>query len=95
MLLPMCNDNAPGAASSAPLYQIRLGGELGPEWADWFDGMAITPAGDGDTLLTGELPDQPALYGVLHKLRDLGLPLLALYRLEPAPQLPDAEGEIS
>jgi hypothetical protein len=63
----------------APLYQIRLKGHLGREWADWFDGMAVDLTEEGDTLLTGPVADQAALHGLLKKVRDLGLPLLAVH----------------
>ncbi len=62
----------------ATTYEIRIAGQLGAEWADWFDGMAITPAPDGVTRLTGVVTDQSALYGLLRKVRDLGLTLLAV-----------------
>jgi len=62
----------------APVYEIRIRGKLDARWAEWFDGLAIAPDGRGDTLLTGVLQDQAALYGVLRKLRDLGLPLIAV-----------------
>ena len=64
------------------VYEIRVSGSLEPRWADWFDGLSITPVGDEETLLTGTVVDQAALHGVLHKIRDLGLPLLAVRRLE-------------
>ena len=66
-----------------PVYQIRVKGRLGPRWAGWFEGLTIAPAGDGDTLLTGPVVDQAALHGLLRKVRDLGLPLLSVMRLEP------------
>ena len=66
------------AADTAARYQIRVKGQLGPGWASWFEGMAVTPDASGDTLLTGEVADQAALYGLLKKVRDLGLPLLAV-----------------
>jgi hypothetical protein len=59
-------------------YEIRVAGQLGAEWADWFDGLTITPEPDGNTRLTGLVADQSALYGLLRKLRDLGLTLLAV-----------------
>ena len=67
---------------SEPLiYQIRLKGQLGSEWAEWFGGLTITLADNGETLLTGPVIDQAALYGVLKKIRDLGLPLISVNRV--------------
>ena len=63
-------------------YQIRIEGELGQEWADWFGGPAISREGDGVTLLTCAVADQAALHGLLRKLRDLGLPLLSVNRID-------------
>ena len=65
------------------IYQIKLEGCLGDQWTAWLDGLSITLDEHGDTLLTGPVVDQAALYGLLRKVRDLGLPLLALYRLQP------------
>ncbi len=48
------------------------------KWADWFGGLSITLQTNGDTLLTGPVVDQAALYGMLKKVRDLGMPLLSL-----------------
>jgi hypothetical protein len=59
-------------------YQIKIEGHLGNQWADWFDGFAITLEADGKTLLSGPVPDQPALYGLLRKVRDLGMPLVSV-----------------
>jgi len=64
-------------------YQIRLKGHLGQQWADWFGGVTITLKENGDTLLTYPVVDQAALHGLLRKVRDLGLPLLAVIRVEP------------
>jgi hypothetical protein len=60
------------------MYQIRVRGHLGPEWAEWFDGLTITLESNGDTLLTGSVEDQAALHGWLKRVRDLGIPLLAV-----------------
>ena len=65
-------------ADQSLLYEIRLKGHLGREWADWFDGMAVDLTEDGDTLLTGPVVDQAALHGLLKKVRDLGLTLLSV-----------------
>ena len=63
-------------------YQIRVEGILNLKWSDWFDGFSIEYI-DGDTTLTGLVPDQPALYGLLTKIRDLGLTLLRVELIEP------------
>jgi hypothetical protein len=61
-------------------YQIRVDGCLDARWSDWFDGFAITPLGNGETLLAGSVEDQAALHGLLGKIRDLGLPILLVER---------------
>ncbi len=65
------------------VYQIRIKGHLGSQWAEWFGGLAITLQDNGDTLLTGPVVDQAALHGLLKRVRDLGLPLLSFNRVEP------------
>jgi hypothetical protein len=62
------------------IYHIRVQGLLDAERTTWFDGLAITHSTDNETLLSGPLSDQAALYGVLLKIRDLGLPLLEVKR---------------
>lgn len=80
----MANESNTGRSSGQPLvYQIRIKGHLGREWTDWFGGLAITLEDDGDTLLTGPVVDQAALHGLLRKVRDLGVPLLSVSRVEP------------
>jgi len=64
------------------VYHIRIKGHLGSRWTEWFGGMVITLEGNGDTLLTGPVVDQAALHGVLRKVRDLGLPLLSVMRVD-------------
>jgi hypothetical protein len=64
-------------------YRIRLRGHLSGHWAEWFAGLTITNQANGETLLEGPLADEAALHGVLIKVRDLGLPLLALAALRP------------
>jgi hypothetical protein len=66
-------------------YEIRISGPLGERWSAWFDGITITDEGDGTTVLRGAVVDQAALHGLLQRLRDLGLTLLSLRRLVPAP----------
>ena len=65
------------------VYQIVVKGQLESEWSEWFDGLSFTLTGSGETILTGPLADQTALHGVLIKIRDLGLPLLSLTRIDP------------
>jgi hypothetical protein len=64
------------------VYQIRIKGQLDPEWTDWFEGLTITLEDNGDTLLTGPVTDQAALYGLLKKVRDLGMPMLSVNRVQ-------------
>lgn len=65
------------------VYQIRIKGHLGRQWTDWFGGPTITLEDNGDTLLTDLVVDQAALYGLLKKVRDLGMPLVSVIRVEP------------
>ena len=72
-----------GRAFSEPsIYHIRVQGILDEKWSDWFDGFTITPQADDETLLAGPAPDQAALHGLLAKIRDLGLPLLHVKRVD-------------
>ena len=66
------------------LYEIRLKGHLNDRWANWFEGLTITLEDNGETLLTGPVTDQAVLHGLLRKVRDLGLPLLSVNRIEPS-----------
>jgi hypothetical protein len=61
-------------------YEIRIQGHLDARWADWFDGLRLTQHSDGTTLMQGNVVDQAALHGLLGKIRDLGLPLIAVRR---------------
>lgn len=61
-------------------YQIRVEGHLGEQWAAWFEGMTISLEA-GDTLLCGDMSDQARLFGMLKKVRDLGLPLVSVSRV--------------
>ena len=64
-------------------YEIRLKGHLDARWADQLEHMSFTHASDGTTILAGPLVDQAALYGLLRKVRDLGLPLIAVNLVDP------------
>lgn len=65
-------------AAQPTVYQIRIKGHLGRQWTNWFEGLSITLEENGETLLTGPVLDQAALFGLLKKVRDLGMPLLAV-----------------
>jgi len=64
------------------IYQIRVKANLDRKWSDWFDDFTVTSQANGETLMTGPVTDQSALHGLLAKIRDLGLPLLSVKRLE-------------
>ena len=63
-------------------YEIRVEGILDQRWTAWFEGLHITSEGS-QTVICGPLPDQPALHGVLVKVRDLGLCLISVRQLKP------------
>ena len=63
-------------------YEIRLKGHLETRWAAWFDGLSLTQESDGTTVIRGSVIDQAALHGLLSKVRDLGLPLIAVTQLD-------------
>jgi hypothetical protein len=90
----------PAADHDVPQYEIRVKGHLGPRWAAWFDGLSLTTEEDGTTVISGAVVDQAALHGLLHKLRDVGIPLVSLIQLPtdapadptvapPAPDTPE------
>lgn len=60
------------------IFQIKIKGHLGQQWADWFEGLTISLEEDGNTILSGTVVDQSALHGILKKIRDLGMPLLSV-----------------
>jgi hypothetical protein len=61
-------------------YEVRVDGALDGRWSDWFQGLWIQNQG-GETILSGTLPDQPALHGILDKVRDLGLSVITVRRI--------------
>ena len=69
--------------SNAQHYEIRLKGHLEARWSNRFEGLTITLEEDGNTLLSGPVADQAALHGLLKKVRDLGMPLVSVNRVEP------------
>lgn len=66
------------------VYELKLHGQLGDQWSDWFGGATIAVQDDGDTVLTCNVSDQAALHGLLKKVRDLGIPLLSVTRVDSA-----------
>jgi hypothetical protein len=64
-------------------YELRIRGHLDTRWAAWFDGLSLTHEGDGTTVIRGPVVDQAALHGLLTKVRDLGMPLIAVTQLDP------------
>jgi hypothetical protein len=64
------------------IYQIRLKGNLDPQWSAWFEGMTITPDEGDTTLITGPVVDDAALHGLLKRVRDSGLRLISVNQFE-------------
>jgi hypothetical protein len=75
--------NSGSEKAQSLVYQIRIKGHLGREWTDWLGGLTITLEDNGETLLTGPVVDQAALYGLLRKVRDVGMPLVSVNRGKP------------
>ena len=65
-----------------PFYEIRIRGCLDVEWSDWFEGMNITLEEDGNTLISGPVVDQAALYALLKKVHQIGLQLISINEIE-------------
>jgi hypothetical protein len=83
----MPDQRGPDGETHQPMiYQIRIKGHLGRQWADRFEELRITLEDDGSTLLTGPVVDQAALFGILRKIRDLGIVLLAVNSVDTGPQ---------
>ena len=70
------------SAGQHSYYQIKIEGHLDGHWQDWFGGLTVTKTADGHTILSGPVRDQAALYGLLKKVRNLGMPLLSVNRME-------------
>ena len=80
----MSNESKQKTEPNQPVfYQIRLKGHLDDQWADWLGGLTITLEENGNTVLTGPVVDQAALFGLLKKVRDLGIPLVSIHCVEP------------
>ena len=83
--------NAPEHGHS---YEIRVLGSLDARWSVWFAGLDVSSSAVGETTLTGPLRDQAELHGVLARVRDLGLPLIAVRRLDCDPPYPDESNAV-
>jgi hypothetical protein len=76
---------SPPPAGAAPArYELRVRGVLDPSWSAWFEGLQVSSDQTGQTTIAGPVADQAALHGLLAKIRDLGLELLSVRRLDPA-----------
>ena len=70
------------------VYQLRVAGRLDQHWSAWFGGLTLTHEDDGSTSLTGAVTDQAELHGLLTKIRDLGVTLISVSVVDPAPAAP-------
>ena len=71
--------------STEAIYEIRIRAVLDAQRADWFPGLSIRYLPEGDTILVGPVIDQAALHSLLSRIRDLGVPLISVQRIEPPP----------
>jgi hypothetical protein len=77
------SNHAPASPDQPRHYRITIQGHLHPRWSEWFENLTITRQPDGTTSLSGPVADQAALLGLIIKVRDMGLPLLAVQSLSP------------
>jgi hypothetical protein len=75
-----------GPAERPAQYEIRVRGVLDRHWSAWFEGLELSSDQAGQTVIAGPVADQAALHGLLAKVRDLGLPLLSVRRIDPEPE---------
>lgn len=80
-----------GGAHEPGVYEIRLRGGLDERWSVWFDGLTVEREAGGTTLIRGPIADQAALHGLLQRIRDLGLPLFAVTRVDEPGRRPAAD----
>jgi hypothetical protein len=86
------NETPTGHYDRPGRYEIRLKGHLDARWAAWFDGLTLSHDSDGTTIIHGLVADQAALYGLLQKTRDVGLPLISVNYVEHGhPHMPTNE----
>ncbi len=77
----MSLNQVPSSVDQPRYYRITIQGHLHPRWSEWFENLTIIQQLDGTTTLSGYVVGQSALYGLIIKLRDMGLPLLAVQSL--------------
>lgn len=90
--------NQPSASNYGGLYEVKIRGLLDDHWGQWFEGMTLNrkedaAAGQGWTLITGPIADQPALHGLLAKIRDLNLTLISVRELDPKEPMPQERSQ--
>ena len=78
--------NSTSNSQQSIIYQIRIKGHLGCQWSDWFEGLTIKLEDDGNTIISGPVLDDAALHGLLKRVRDLGMPLISVNRIEFDPK---------
>ncbi len=74
-------------------YEIKIRGHLDPHWSEWFAGLKLTHLAGDETLLSGSLPDQGALHGLLERIRDLNMTLISVTSGGPSTQIPRKDKE--
>ena len=85
----MSDSGPPDEANTAARHvEIRVMGRLEPRWSTWFDGLGITSHPDGTTVIHGPVVDQAALFGLLHRVQDVALPLISVIHIDPAAEIP-------
>ena len=85
------SERSTGDSNEAGRYEIHLMVHLAGRWAAWFDGLSLTNDSDGTIIISGPVVDQAALHGLLRKVRNVGLPLIPVSRVEPdQPDVPIA-----
>jgi hypothetical protein len=76
--------HTPTPKKTPTIYEIRIRGRLDKDWVEWFDNMTLSHTSEGQTILTGPIPDQAALHGTLNRIRDLNLELISVTQAESA-----------